>query len=159
MPIKVHGDRITFSGNVQSRPEKDYDEAERELHVLLADSNVSSKNRKKALKKYEDLKKSAGRAKAIKETTAWIFGIGGAGVGFIHTFHKDTAAGVGMLLAACGIPVGTFLASVCIKDKNGERLIGRALGRLDKLLTTEGESWLMGYEPGSVNHDLLMGRD
>ena len=116
-----------FSGAGQSKPELDYDKAEEELHLILADSNVDKDLRKKATKKYEELKKESGKAKAIKDTCSWLFGVAGAGVPMIHGLDSTTANSIGMLLAVVGGRVGTAIATLVCKDENAETWLNRKI--------------------------------
>ena len=132
--VNVHTSlkQTRFSGNIQSRSEKDYQEAEKELHIVLSDPNISRDIRAQANKKYELLKKESGKAKAIRDTTEWLFGITGAGAGIITVLEPSTASKIGMLASVVGKPIGVLLANIVCKDKNGKNFIDKYWDRVNE---------------------------
>jgi hypothetical protein len=111
------GDSFKFQGNIPSTAEKDFKKIEHEFLQLLADPNVSSDTRKKALQKYEFAKKKAGKAEAIRSTVTWLVSGAGATAAAISIIDPTTASKIGALAGFVGAPIATLFANSMRKDE------------------------------------------
>lgn len=110
-------DSFKFQGNIPSTAEKEFKKIEQDFFKLLADPNVSSDTRKKALQKYESAKKEAGKAEAIRSTVTWLVTGAGATAAAITIIDPTTASKIGALAGFVGAPIATLFANSMHKHK------------------------------------------